>query len=85
MNEDVSVEDILNRINTLHHGKQWLIDKLKEHVISLRSQGFDLEETLAFIEGTQHERPQNIPIFKLWTRRIWQELEKNSDDNKDKE
>lgn len=83
--KDVSVEDVLNRIDSLQHGKKWMIDRLKESIITLRSQGFDLEESLAWIEGTQHNRPQNIPIFKLWTCRIWKELEENSNDHKDKE
>lgn len=83
--KDISVDDILNRIDSLQHGKEWLIDKLRESVISLRSHGFDKEEILAWIEGAQHEMPQNIPLFKLWASRTWEELEKKSFEQQDKE
>jgi hypothetical protein len=58
--------------------KAEVMQKLENAIIKMQEEGLDLEEALAFVEGSQYQYPSNIPLFKLWTKRIWQKLEEKS-------
>lgn len=78
MKDPSGIYEVLLRNNSFD--KSVLIEKLTKTIEDLRKAGFDREEVDAYIEGSQAKMPQNIPLFKLWTKRIWETIEKKRKD-----